>query len=130
MPSYRENFPSKWLSAIDLHGRAHPVRIHRVTQEVVKDRNGDETIKPCIEFEGANKKLIMNLTNCRSVAEIAGSDDTDEWPGAIVELYTARVMAFGEEVDAVRIRPTTAVPGQSPVPPTPEEPPADDNIPF
>src|ERR1039457_4427886 len=75
-----------------------------------------------------DRGLVLCKTNSRLIAGIYGVD-TDDWIGERVTLFPARVEAFGETVDAIRIRPTA--PGKSakagvfvepPAAPAPEAP--------
>jgi hypothetical protein len=95
-------FPSKWLSAVDLDGKAFTLTIRGLTLEDVGQPPKNET-KPVLWFESAEKGLILNKTNGLAVADLYGPE-TDNWIGKPVMLYTAQVRAFGNTVDAIRIR--------------------------
>jgi len=44
------------------------------------------------------------VTNWDAVAGITGEEDSDDWPGAKLELYPTKVEMRGEPKDAARIR--------------------------
>lgn len=55
----------------------------------------DQTIKP----------MILNATNCKAVVKLNGSPYLENWHGTELILCVQNVKAFGEIVEAVRIRP-------------------------
>ena len=130
-------FPSDYLKAADLNGKAVRVTIESV--EVVKV--GDDQ-KPVLRFQGKDRGLILNKTNAARIVEATGSDETDEWTGWSIVLYPTKVDYAGKRVDAIRIddRPGATKPPAQPVrravapPEAPEEEfggmPDDDSIPF
>jgi hypothetical protein len=98
MVTFNEQFPSKWLKASDLDG---PVvtTIKETSVEPVKDMNG-VTNKKCIVHFADLKSLILNRTNFESLVDISGSDDSEGFVGAKIELYTVETQ-MGE---GIRIR--------------------------
>lgn len=91
-------FPSNYLKASDLQGRAIIVAIDRCEIEAI----GDER-KPILYFQGKQKGMVLNKTNANNVAVLYG-DDTDDWGGQPVELFEAMVDFQGKTVPAIRIR--------------------------
>ena len=125
-------FPSKYLKCADLKGRPRVVEIEHAAIEMLKNPKGEEQRKSVLYFKGAKKALPLNLTNF--VAEIVGSDETNDWPGTKLELYPATTMLGGKVTDCVRIRRSQDGLPISPLPPTKlAEGPADEHdsdIPF
>lgn len=129
-------FPSNYLKAEDLRGRAVLVTIDTVTTEKIGDDH-----KPVLHFLGKDKGLVLNKTNANRIVEAVGSDETDDWEGWTITLYSCKVDYQGKRVDAIRIDDR---PGASKAPsrqaasrPEPEpadrdypEPITDDDIPF
>jgi hypothetical protein len=105
MPTKAEAFPSRYLSAPDLKGGSLTLKIRRVTQETL-GRNGNEQVKTVLSFDGGYKALPLNRTNWDAVVDITGEDDSDNWPGHLVEAYesTAQSPATGTMVPCVRLR--------------------------
>lgn len=103
-------FPSKYLKASDL-GTAQPiVEINSVTiEEVGQDREK----RPVVYFTGKQKGLVLNKTNARSIAQITGYSETDQWPGAKVKLYATETEMQGERMECIRIKSPTPA-GQPP----------------
>lgn len=98
-------FPSNYLKASDL-GESQPVvTIDRVEVEPVG--RGKE-MKPVIYFAGKQKGMVLNKTNSKKIAEIAGSHDTDDWHGTQVKLFATEVDFQGETVEAIRVKAATA----------------------
>ena len=122
-------FPSKYLKAADLKGKARVLEIDYARLETLKNTKGEEEQKIVLHFVGAKKVMPLNVTNFDAVADICG-DDTDMWPGQKIELYPTTTQMGGKTLDCVRIRkPQELLP---PVPTKREETPPDinDEIPF
>ena len=125
-------FPSKYLKCADLKGKPRVVEIEHAPIETLKNPKGEEQRKVVLYFKGAKKALPLNLTNFDAVAEITGSDETNDWPGTRIELYPATTMMGGKVTDCIRIRPPQAgLPASPPPPPKPAvDPELDQEIPF
>lgn len=93
-----EAFPSNYLKAADLNGRAVKVTIDSVTVEKI----GDDR-KPVLHFVGKDKGLVLNKTNSNRIEEATGTDEMDDWGGWTVTLYACKVDYQGKRVDAIRV---------------------------
>ena len=127
MGSWRTKFPSKWLRAADLDGP------RLVTIKAVKDEDvaGDGFDKPVAYFHGEEKGLGLNITNCRTIEDILGTDDVDQWIGQPIVLFKTQTDYQGKRVDCIRIRapkPGAKIPHPEPDPV--EESYEDDSVPF
>lgn len=91
-------FPSDYLKAADLGGKASRLTIDSVTIE----KMGDDT-KPVLHFKESSRKMVINKTNAMRIVEAIGSDETDDWAGWSIVLYPAKVDFQGKRVDALRI---------------------------
>src|SRR5689334_25343460 len=91
-------FPSKYLKAADLQGRDVIASIDYCEMANIGD---DE--KLVVYFQGKNKGMVLNRTNANMITEIAGTDETDEWQGIKIKLYSCRVDFQGRRVDALRV---------------------------
>ena len=96
-------FPSKFLKADDLKGQTAQLTIDHVEMDDV----GDDR-KPIAYFQGAKKGLVLNVTNARAIAALAG-DDMNAWGGMPIELFSTPVSYQGRMVDAIRVRPLDPV---------------------
>lgn len=123
-------FPSEYLKAADLQGRAVRVHIDRVE---MRDIGGDH--KPVLYFQNKDKGMVLNKTNASNIAGAYG-DDTDDWQGAEVELFEAQVDFQGKTVPAIRIRIPPRPPAQRqaaparPQAPVGNGPEFNDDVPF
>jgi hypothetical protein len=99
-----EAFPSKWLSVADLEGGPVVVTIKVAALETLKGFDGADTKKVALYFAHKYKPLPLNRTNYDSVADIAGTDETDDWSGTKVELFVTKELVKGKLTDCVRIR--------------------------
>lgn len=124
-------FPSEYLKATDLNGKSVRVVIESVSTEKV----GDDQ-KPIVHFVGKDKALVLNKTNANRIVEAVGSDETNDWEGWSITIYSCKVDFQGKRVDAIRVNdapgasrpPTNATPSRverDAVPPI-----TDDDIPF
>ena len=115
-------FPSNYLKASDL-GESQPVvTIDRVTVEPV---GRDKEMKPVVYFQGKTKGIVLNKTNSKKIAEIAESQETEDWTGVQIKLYATEVEFSGEQVEAIRIK----APKQAKAKPKPvEREPGEDDV--
>lgn len=59
-----------------------------------------------IRFQESDiKPMICNTTNAKAITKVVGSPYIEDWSGHKIALYVAEVSAFGETVDALRVRP-------------------------
>ena len=85
-------------------GEEKIVTIDFVEQEEVISTDGKTEV--CIVAHLAGEKpLILNKTNCKAISRLLGTPYIEEWSGHRITLAVQRVKAFGEETDAVRVKP-------------------------
>lgn len=106
MVNINDEFPSKFLKSADLHGQDVKVKISDVRSE---DIGGDRRL--IMYFAGKTRGMVLNKTNARTIADAYG-DDTDQWVGADIILFSMKVDFQGRMVDGLRVR----VPRQKPAP--------------
>ncbi len=88
--SVSELFPSKYLKADDLHGKAYTLQIARVEVEQMHSRfSGQDEWKAVVYFANAERGLVLNVTNAHKLAEICGSEVFSVWVGKTVGLRPA-----------------------------------------
>jgi hypothetical protein len=142
MPKIHEMLPSKYLKKEDVSS-PKLLTIHTVTQETVG--TGDDTEEKWIlHFQEDVRPMVLNSTNMRLIEMVTGSDDSDEWSGHKVVLYSDPNISFGGKlVGGIRIRapqkPKTAPvkpgtvhgkPKGDPAPNEPLPPEAESDAPF
>jgi hypothetical protein len=104
MPKISEAFPSKYLKASDLAGKEPVVTIADVLfEEVGKEREK----KLVVYFQKRQKGMILNKGNSEKLAHKFG-DDTADWHGQDVQLYTEMVNFNGQRMEGLRLRPVAA----------------------
>jgi hypothetical protein len=94
-----------YIGAHDLQpGQEVVITISSVSKEKVKGADGKE--KECIvaKLEGTAKPMILNRTNCKIIAKLLETPYIEQWAGERVIIYAAKVTAFGEEMEALRVR--------------------------
>ena len=94
-------FPSRYLKVADLNGREVAVVIKDVKLESVG--KGQEA-KPVAFFRGTDKGLVLNVTNSKRIASIAGTQETDAWVGTRIVLYGTETEFQGDTVECIRVR--------------------------
>lgn len=72
--------------------------------ETITGTNGKKEEKLVIHFAEGEKPMICNRTNAKVISRIHKTPYIEQWSGKQVQLYSSRVSAFGEEVDAIRVR--------------------------
>ncbi len=133
MPSLKDMYPSKWMSAKDLDGEDKVVTIRRIEEETIAQEN-----KWVLYFDlrQSTKGLVLNQTNAKTIAKLHG-EDSDEWIGKSIALFPTEVDFKGDQVEAIRVRskapvtkPKTAAAPPKVVPMTQDEVDAIDEAPF
>lgn len=126
-----DSFPSNYLKASDLQGRALVVRISHVEVEAI-GRNKEQ--KPVVYFTGKTKGIVLNKTNARKICEIAGSSETDDWVDVAICIYPTETEFAGETVECIRVKAPAKAGAKKAAPVAPPPPPVeevmDDEIPF
>jgi hypothetical protein len=93
-------FPSKYMKGSDLKGETPTYEISSITQEEVGQ---DREQKFIAYFKGQQKGVVLNKTNCE-VLEMLYGDDSDDWVGEPVLLFTMPVTFNGKTTNAIRFR--------------------------
>ena len=87
-------------------GEEKIVTIESVALESVMGAEG--RMSECIVAHLAGEKpLILNKTNCKAITKLLGTPYIEEWAGHRIVLAVQTVRAFGEDVEAVRVKPKT-----------------------
>jgi hypothetical protein len=105
----RDALPGRYLTGDDLDGDV-TVTIERVVLESFRDpKTRQEARKPVMYFQRAKRGLIVNRTNWRTIADLYG-DESDNWTGKRITLFSLMVDAYGRQTKAVRVRPARPAP--------------------
>jgi hypothetical protein len=57
-------------------------------------------------YEATIKPMILNSTNCKTIQKLYKTPFIEEWDGRKIQIFVDVVSAFGEKVEALRIRPS------------------------
>ena len=96
-------------------GEEKTVTIANVGREIVMGAEGKKEECTVAHFrEPGMKPMILNATNCKAISKLYGTAYIEEWAGKRIILRVQQIKAFGEVVDAVRIKPE--------IPPAPAAP--------
>lgn len=137
MPNISEMRESKFLKQTDV-GAGSLMTIESCEQHNVAKEGAEPELKWCLSFLEAEKPLVLNSTNIQLCARICGSDNTDDWIGKKVVLYTDPNVSFGGKiVGGIRVRaPKAKVAAPAKAAPPPPQPVdevdvlTDDDVPF
>jgi hypothetical protein len=111
---------SKFLKQTDV-GSGALLTVSGCTQHNVAQQGADPEMKWCLSFAETDKPLVLNTTNIQLCEHVFGSDDTDDWTGKKIVLYTDPNVSYGGKlVGGIRVRAPrnrpVAVPAHVPTP--------------
>ena len=128
MPKTSEMRESKFLKKEDV-GRGALATIAGCVKKNTAMEGAEPEHTWCLTFRELDKPLVLNVTNTMAIEQILGSDDTDDWIGKQIVLYTdPGVMYAGKMVGGIRVRAPKK--STAPPPPSPTTELVDDDIPF
>lgn len=105
-------FPSKYLKASDLGDATPIVTIRNIKIESLGADEHEKEDKVVIYFEGKEKGLVCNKTNCNTISGLFG-DESDDWIGKKVKLVTCEVSFGGKMTLAIRVSSIKVAQGSS-----------------
>lgn len=103
MPHWKKSFPSKFLQTADLDDGPITATINTVGTENVGDEDAGE-LKLVVSFKEGVKRLVCNLTRAEAISEIAGSDNTDDWPGTVIQIVKGTTRYQGRRVGCLVVQ--------------------------
>lgn len=126
MPKISEMKESKFLKQTDV-GVGMLCTVAGVEQENVAKQGAEPEMKWCLLIEESDKPLVLNSTNIQLCAKVFGSEDTDDWTGKKVVLYTDPNVSYGGKiVGGIRVR--APKPTSKPMKPAPKPEPEYDDV--
>jgi hypothetical protein len=78
--------------------------IKKTSKEQVTGANGKKEECFVCYFTEAEKPMILNRTNAKTITKVVGSPFVEDWIGKRVILGVDTVSAFGEMTEALRVR--------------------------
>lgn len=84
-------------------GQELKLTIDKIQKEQVET---DKGIKECVVayFKGGSKGMILNKTNMKIITKLLDTPYIEKWIGAQITIYAAKVRAFGETIEALRVK--------------------------
>ena len=93
-----------FIGAHDLQpGQEAKITIESISKENVKGADGKDSECIVAKIKGA-KPLILNKTNCKIISKVLESPYIENWAGKSIIIQSVKVKAFGELVDAIRVK--------------------------
>lgn len=103
MSHWKLMYPSQFLNAADLHEKEVQVTIEAIAMEEVPDPQGKKQMKPVVTLVGKQKRWPLPKTCAKAIAAKYGKN-TDDWKGKKITIYPTTCLAFGAEVECVRVK--------------------------
>ena len=85
-------------------GEEMTLTIREVKREVVTGPDGKKEDCSVVYWDEPEKPLILNVTNAKTITKLAESPYIEKWCGLRVLLGVETVSAFGERVEAIRVK--------------------------
>ena len=97
---------SKYLKHQELNGQDWVVTIDRVERQEIKNMDSNAMEKKFVLFfKELEKGMILNKTNMNILYALFNSDESDDWVGKRITLYTKDDIEMGGEImSGLRIR--------------------------
>lgn len=101
---YQEYFKS-FLGGWSFENGDETLTIKSVSEEEMYDAETGGKKKGLVaHFHEKDLPMVLNVTNCETLAEVTGSDKIADWIGHKIIVGTSKVKAFGKVHDAIRVR--------------------------
>lgn len=78
--------------------------INYVREETVTGTDGKKDDCVVCHFVERVKPMILNATNMKTISKLFGSPYIEDWKGKQIQIGSEKVKAFGDIVDALRVR--------------------------
>lgn len=95
-----------YIGSYELMTGGSPIELIVTIEKVVKEmvQNGDKKEEAMVCYLKGQKPMIVNSTNAKAISSSVGSPYIEDWVGKKITLYVAQIKAFGEKVDALRVK--------------------------
>lgn len=104
-----------YLGAYSLDpGKDMVLTIRQVKKEMVTGADGKKEECIVCYWQEEQKPMILNVTNCKMIAKLLKTPYIERWAGHRIQIGAEVVSAFGEKVEALRVRKT--LPEESKIP--------------
>lgn len=79
------------------------VTVEQVKRQMVTGADG-KSEECTVAYLKGQKPMILNSTNQKAITKALNSPYIQDWAGKSITLYVAKVKAFGDTVDALRVK--------------------------
>ena len=94
-----------YLGAYSLDpGKDMVLTIKVVRKEMVTGADGKKEECIVCYWQEDQKPMILNVTNCKMIAKLLKTPYIEKWAGHRIQIGAEMVSAFGEKVEALRVR--------------------------
>ena len=97
MPRTSEMVQSKYLKTADVPDPVI-VTVVKVGKVNLAKEDAAPEYKWAVKFQEFNKPMVLNSTNIKIAEKVFGSDNTDDWTGKEIVLFTDENVTFGGEL--------------------------------
>lgn len=105
MTHYKSLMNTNYLGAYSLEENQDIIlTIRTVRKEAIVGPDGKKEDCIVCYWTENEKPMILNSTNCKTITKLAGSPYIEKWAGLKIQIGSERVRAFGDVVDALRVR--------------------------
>jgi hypothetical protein len=94
-------------------GEERTLTIKMARKETIKGSDGKKQECLVVHWAENEKPFIINATNAKAITKVAKTPYVERWVGIRITLYVAQISAFGEDVEALRVRPFPPAPLQN-----------------
>ena len=95
-----------YIGSYELMIGGEPIELVVTIEKAVKEmvQNGDKKEEAMVIYLKGQKPMIVNSTNAKAITSALQSPYIEDWINKKIQLYVAKIRAFGESVDALRVR--------------------------
>lgn len=103
---YKKLRNPNYIGSYELMTGDNPIELNVKILSAVKEQvqNGDKKEEAMVVYLENQKPMIVNSTNAKAITAALGSPYIEDWSGKFITLYVAKIRAFGENVDALRVK--------------------------
>lgn len=113
MTHWKKLMNPMYLGAYEFEqGQEMTLTIASVREESVIGSDGKKEDCIVAHFRENVKPMILNVTNCKTIGKLYKTNYIEEWAGKQIIVRVQQVKAFGDVVDALRIKPE--IPAKAP----------------
>ena len=94
-----------YLGAYSLDpGKDMVLTIRQVRKEMITGADGKKEECIVCRWQEDQKPMILNRTNCKTISKLLKTPYIEHWAGHRIQIGAEMVSAFGEKVEALRVR--------------------------